>query len=223
MKHRRAMDDGEKSERRQLILQNTAALFDNAGFDRVSMHEVATQAGLAKGTLYLYFNTKEELFLALIDQAFGGWFADLQQRLKNRLSHESSPRLEAFASDLTSSLDQHPLLLRLLPILHTILEHNIPFPAALAFKQHLRTNVLQTGEQIEACFKFLQPGQGAELLLHAYAGLIGFQSMAQASPVVRQVLEQPEMSVLIVDANTGLQHLVSRLLQGYYVENVREI
>lgn len=221
MKHQRAIGEIEKNERRQQILQSAAALFESASYDQVSMLEVARLSGLAKGTVYLYFNTKEELFLALLDEAFGDWFADLQRRLT--ILPESDPLLRAarLASILTESLQQHQLLLRLLPILHTVLEHNIPYPVALEFKRHLRTHLLQTGEQIEGCLSFLRPGQGAELLLSAYAGLIGLQSMTQSSEVVCQVLQQPEMAMFVIDAPAALCQMASRLLIGVYFENER--
>ena len=53
MKHQRAMDDVEKTKRRQQILQSAAALFKAATYDQVSMLDVAWSAGLAKGTVYL--------------------------------------------------------------------------------------------------------------------------------------------------------------------------
>ena len=216
MRHQRALDDGEKNERRQHILKSAAALFETTSYDQLSMLAVARSSGLAKGTVYLYFNTKEELFLALVDDAFGRWFAELQQRLETLPAGSDSPvHIAAFASSISESLQQHG-------ILHTVLEYNIPFAAALAFKQHLRDHLLRTGEQIENCFAFLCKGQGAELLLQAYAALIGLQSMNNPSEVVRTILQQPEMSVLVIDGNAGLRQMVSRLLMGLSIENERK-
>ena len=219
MKHQRAIDDVEKTERRQQILHSAAALFKAATYDQVSMLEVARYSGVAKGTVYLYFQTKEELFLALIDEAFDHWFTELQQRLTVLPKGDRASRIAALAVTVTDSLQQHPLLLRLLPILHPILEQNIPYPAAREFKQHLRAHLLYTGQRIEDCFAFLRAGQGAELLLSAYAELIGLQSMAESSEVVGQVLQLPEMAILVIDADTALRRLLSRLLMGLYLEN----
>ena len=221
MKHQRAIDDVEKNERRQQILKTAAGLFETASYDRVSMLEVARLSGVAKGTVYLYFNTKEELFLALVDSAFGEWFADLQLRLSDLPDGKQPERIAVFAALLTDSLQRHDLLLRLLPILHTVLEHNIPYAAALEFKQHLLAHLQNTGRQIEGCFPFLQNGQGAELLLNAYAGLIGLLSMSQPSEVARQVLQLPEMALFVIDGTAALRQLVSRLLTGIYLEYER--
>ena len=159
--------------------------------------------------------------MALSDSAFNEWFADLQHRMVSLPDGDFGAQIAVFAKMLPESLQQHRLMLRLLPILHTVLEHNIPYAAALDFKQQLRNNLVQTGALIEKKIVFLQAGQGAELLLHAYAALIGLQSMAQPSVVVSQILQLPEMTILMMDENTALEQIVSRLLNGLYLENKR--
>jgi len=216
MKHQRAMEASEKDERKQQILKAAASLFAASGFEQISMAEVARSAGIAKGTVYLYFKTKEELFLALLDHAFGLWFADLQQRLTTLTNYENPARVEVFGSILAESLQGHTLLVGLLPILHPILEQNVPYSAVLEFKQHLRAQLLSTGQQIENYFAFMHPGQGAELLLSAYSALIGLLSMTQPSEIVRQVLQKPEMALFTFDRTAALSLLVSRLLMGMY-------
>jgi AcrR family transcriptional regulator len=222
MIHKRAIDDIEKNERRQEILKAAASLFKNASYNEISMLEVSRLSDMAKGTVYLYFNTKEELFLALLDEAFEKWFADLQLRLETLTAGKPTLRIAAFASSLTISLHKQALLMRLLPILHTVLEHNVPYPAALEFKRHLRANLLSTGQKIEGCFAFLKAGQGAELLLNAYAGLIGLLSMTHPSKVAKQVLRLPEMALFVLDETAALRQMVSRLLTGIYLENERK-
>jgi TetR/AcrR family transcriptional regulator len=56
----------EKAQRRQEIINLAENLFIARGYDGVTMEEVAKQAGLAIGTLYLYFRNKESLFSAVV-------------------------------------------------------------------------------------------------------------------------------------------------------------
>ena len=60
---RPARDDGAK---RRQILDGARSVFLADGFDAASMNEIARAAGVSKGTLYVYFPSKEELFAALI-------------------------------------------------------------------------------------------------------------------------------------------------------------
>ncbi len=61
-------DGGAK---RRQIMDGARAAFLAAGFDGASMNDVARAAGVSKGTLYAYFNSKDELFEAIIRAEYG--------------------------------------------------------------------------------------------------------------------------------------------------------
>lgn len=49
-------------DKREKIIQAAVGVFGESGFDAASMADIAAKAGVAKGTLYLYFPSKEQLF-----------------------------------------------------------------------------------------------------------------------------------------------------------------
>lgn len=55
-----------KEARRKEILNTAAILFAQKGFHHVKMDDIAEEIGLSKGTLYLYFENKEMLFISII-------------------------------------------------------------------------------------------------------------------------------------------------------------
>jgi AcrR family transcriptional regulator len=58
---------GKREERRQAIIEVAARLFAELGYTSCEMERVASELGIAKGTLYLYFPSKEKLFYACVD------------------------------------------------------------------------------------------------------------------------------------------------------------
>ena len=56
-----------RAQRRQQIVETSARLFAQDGYTGCEMERVASEAGIAKGTLYLYFPGKQELFFACVD------------------------------------------------------------------------------------------------------------------------------------------------------------
>ena len=60
----------ESAKRRQILAGARRVFFDR-GFDAASMGEIARDAGVSKGTLYVYFDSKEALFAALIEESRG--------------------------------------------------------------------------------------------------------------------------------------------------------
>ncbi|MBK7641893.1 MAG: TetR/AcrR family transcriptional regulator [Planctomycetes bacterium] len=67
-------------QKRRRILAAAAGLFAERPFHDVRLEEVAAQAGVGKGTIYIYFPGKEELYLALVDEGFTQLVAQLSER-----------------------------------------------------------------------------------------------------------------------------------------------
>ncbi|MDE2140204.1 MAG: TetR family transcriptional regulator, partial [Gammaproteobacteria bacterium] len=175
----------------------------------------AADAGLAKGTLYLYFRSKEEVFLALCEHELGRWFDDLDTALQTRRAEMSvNGLIELFADSFAG----RPQLLRLLAILHTGLEHNVPYAAALGFKTLLKTRTQTTGALLEGYLRFLEPSQGAALLIKIYALIIGFEHLSEPSGVVREVLRLPDMELFRVNLQAALLDTLKILLMGLAYE-----
>jgi AcrR family transcriptional regulator len=61
----------EESTKRRQIVEGAREVFLARGFDAASMGDIAKTAGVSKGTLYVYFKNKEELFAAIVQQECG--------------------------------------------------------------------------------------------------------------------------------------------------------
>ena len=63
----RPQPDDDTAKRRQIV-QGARSIFLHHGFDAASMNDIARAAGVSKGTLYVYFENKEQLFEAIVHQ-----------------------------------------------------------------------------------------------------------------------------------------------------------
>ena len=62
----RPADGTEDSAKRRQIVDGARSVFMTRGFDAASMGDIAKAAGVSKGTLYVYFKDKDELFAAIV-------------------------------------------------------------------------------------------------------------------------------------------------------------
>ena len=53
------------------IIKIAANLFSQKSFHDVTMDEIAEKVGVAKGTIYLYFSSKDNLYLEILEHTFG--------------------------------------------------------------------------------------------------------------------------------------------------------
>src|SRR5262245_58878166 len=63
----RPRDEGLAERRREQLLAAAATVFARRGYADADVQEVADACGVSKGTVYTYFPSKEELFLAAVD------------------------------------------------------------------------------------------------------------------------------------------------------------
>lgn len=213
MLRRRAVKDDQKLERRRALLEIAWELFQTTAYQALTMNEIAERAGLAKGTVYLYFKTKEELFLSLQEEQLAAWFAEVNARLQAPAEPATEPILQV-VSIVGETLKQRPGLTRLLAIMHSVLEQNIDFETALRFKQMLFAHVTHTGALLEQRLQFLQPGQGAQVLLRIHALAIGLQHLADPAPIVRRVLDEQAMQLFVIDFAHEFSATLQALLYG---------
>ena len=192
------------------------SLFQTASFEAVNMQAVASRAGIAKGTTYLYFKSKEELFLALLSEELARWLRALRDQLSG-LEEAHLPqeeRIREFSERVARSLKGQERFTRLIPIVQAILEQAIAPEAALSYKRRLRMRLMTTGLQIEDVLPFLKKGEGAELLLTIYMLLIGLQGMAEPAPAVVQALQEPDMVLFRVESAAMVTTFLNRYLTG---------
>ena len=210
---RRAIRDEQKEERRQTIIDMAWRLFQDTSYESLTMADVADALQLAKGTVYLYFKTKEELFLTIEERQLEAFFAEVN----GGLSAISSSKVEAIPKIVElvcNALERRPGLTRLLAILHTILERNINLETATQFKYMLKAHFERTGSLLEGCLPFLETGEGAHLLLQSHALVIGLWSLADPAPVVREVLQQPDLQMFEVQFAPEFSRTLQALLYG---------
>lgn len=206
---KRARAAADKALRRQAFLEAASRLFGDADYAGVTMEGVAREAGLSKGTVYLYFGSKEALFLELLIRELEDWFGELLPAL---VALQGQPA-EVLARGFAASLVQRPRLTRLLVLLHVVLEHNVKLETARSFKLRLldvMTPVATTLEEVRG----LAPGQGMRLLLHAHALMVGLLQLTRPSAAVATVLEDPRLAPLRLDFQTELERAMTAVLRG---------
>lgn len=108
-------------ERKTQIINAAEGVFTKKGFDEARMDDIAEETGLSKGTLYLYFKSKDDLIIAILDSMFQREFKQLEN-----LNQEGMSAVDAIWT-ITDLLTKDILsLLRLIPIVYQFL--------ALAFR-----------------------------------------------------------------------------------------
>ena len=171
----RAMQAEDKQERHDAILDAAERVLTGSPERVASVAEVADEAGLAKGTVYLYFPSKEELLLAVHERRIDIFFRDLCTLVEQPRSD-----FDAVFAVARGHLIDPPLFLPLAARCFGLMAHSVPPATALAFKQRLATRLERAGAGIEAQVRAPVPGVGVALLRRSYALIVGLWQMSVA-------------------------------------------
>lgn len=96
-------------ERKAQIVEAAVAVFSRLGFERARMEDVARESGLSKGTLYLYYESKDELIGALLESVFDWGMRDLKNALASGGS--ASERLRKIGGLMSGEIEKLYVLL----------------------------------------------------------------------------------------------------------------
>jgi AcrR family transcriptional regulator len=167
-KRARAVDSVDKEARRSDILDAAERLFIER-HELANVADVAAETGLAKGTVYLYFATKEDIYLALHMRHCERFFTALISRLT-----ESQPfnfhEMAAMAREhMMTNRAYMPLCATCMGFGSSAVSPDI----GGGFQVKLTEWLSASGAGLERHFSKLQPGEGVRLLNHSYALMIG--------------------------------------------------
>lgn len=96
----------KQSNKTRRILEAAAEVFTSAGFHEAKIEDIAERAGVGKGTIYLYFKDKQELFVATIENQMNFLVAKL--RVQSQKPGTAVERLSGVLVELFQSVVNHP-------------------------------------------------------------------------------------------------------------------
>lgn len=164
--NQRARSLEQKALRRRAVLQVAETYLLEVGYEAFSMSKLAKKIGLAKGTLYLYFQTREELFLTLYDQSLIRWSQTFIDELSDSMTSK------AYSQKLFSTASADGTFLPLLIRLEHMIEHNVAIPRLISSKQ-MFINQVKTLARVTAISLRLSESQAIEVVKTMGVLLIG--------------------------------------------------
>jgi len=180
---RRAVTDAQKQFRRQEILDGARAYFEASGYEGFTMTQLAGRLGIVKGTLYLYFPTKEAIILALYARALEDWCEAVKVKLATPIAGDDFVQL--FYDTATAD----PILIPILTRLEHVIEHNISVELLVEAKRHFQTCFESIADKTQSALG-LAPEQARELILTLGVLVSGASQSDQGPSLEGEVLPQ---------------------------------
>jgi AcrR family transcriptional regulator len=195
--------------RKAEIISAARRLFQTRDYEKTTMQDVMNDLGIAKGTIYYYFSSKEDLLDAVIDQMAGEAFARMQSVVDNAGGNALERIRQLIAAG--NIADENPEVMAQIHNPKNAAMHASMLAAAVKISAPLYARVIQQGCE-EGHFQVDAPLEAAELILTSVQFLLdtGIYQWTEED-LVRRAAALPGLIETILKAQPGsFQFLVQQ-------------
>ena len=96
--------------RKEEIVGACAALYETMSFKAITLQNIGEKTSFTRTSIYNYFHTKEEIFLALLKREHEAWITDIEKLLQRNSSMDA----QAFSEEMAKILEKRGCMLKLM-------------------------------------------------------------------------------------------------------------
>jgi AcrR family transcriptional regulator len=212
--YKRADLPQQKDERRQLILHAAIEEFTASNsIEQCTIDAIARRAGLAKGTVYLYFQDKNTLFRAILDEAME---SHLHALLSQLTSLPSPVGVKALARAIFHSFLDNDTFHRIARAMKGELNSHPP----TSFAQKIEPLMNQVDEAIVEKLPGLKPADGHQIMMYSWALLSGLNEMPKRPPKFATPPNPSFAKALTMNLDERMELGVTLIIEGFL--NIRK-
>lgn len=197
--------------RKEEIVNACAALYETMGFKDMTIRDIAAKTTFTRTSIYNYFQTKEEIFLALLQREHELWIADLEAIVR---SHETLSA-DGFADELSRTLEKRGCMLKLMSMNLYDMEGNSRIENLVAFK----TVYAAAREAVAGCLKKFFPRMSdldrQEFIYALFPFMFGVYPYTTASEKQKEAMELAHLDYPAYSIYEIVRAFVSRLLRTF--------
>ncbi|GAA2508786.1 TetR/AcrR family transcriptional regulator [Actinocorallia cavernae] len=206
----RARSAEAKQAREAAILDAARTLGRVRGVRDVTLTDIAAAVGMHKSALLRYFETREQIFLALTAEGWREWSAELRADLGRRSEATSAEVAAVFAGTLAA----RPMFCDLLAQAPLNLERNVSIESVRSFKLVTLKEVELIGGDLGRLLG-LDESQSVDMIATATSLAGALWQMATPGPRLRELyMSDPRLGHAVVEVEPRLNRVLSAYLRG---------
>ena len=196
--------------RKEEIIAACRKLYETMSFKDITLKEIGQQTSFTRTSIYNYFETKEEIFLALFAQEYELFTEDLDRLCKQN----ESLALDELSSALAHALERRPLMLKLLSMNMFDMEANSRMERLIAFKAAYG----KSKDAMDACLKQFVPAlseQRRQTFLYAFLPFVyGLYPYTMVTEKQKQAMREAGISYVYMGTYEMAFDFIRTLLGG---------
>lgn len=206
---------GQKAEKARAIALVARQQFENKSFSQITMAEIAKQAGVSKGTLFNYYESKESLFMTLLLDGYCDYFESMIVTVNQQKTFELADFIQLLLAETAELITNHATLVRLNALRGPILEQGANLDQTVAHRKALYETNERLAQIICQRVTRLSVEEVSQLFLVQSAIISGLMNLSaldefQQQPLVEQDFDHFRINLKRDAVTTFNYYLVGR-------------
>lgn len=175
--------------RREEIINACEELYKKENFKDITIKQIGEKTTFSRTSIYNYFQTKEEIFLALFQREYEKWIEDL-----NKI-YEKNERLmiEELANKLAHTIEKRPTLLKLLAMNLYDMEDNSKMEALVEFKQAYGNSIKAVKRCLDKFVTNMNEEEKTNFILSFFPFMYGIYPYAVVTAKQKEAMEKADV------------------------------
>lgn len=175
--------------RREEIINACEELYKKENFKDITLKQIGEKTTFSRTSIYNYFQTKEEIFLALFQREYEKWIEDL-----NKI-YEKNERLmiEELANKLAHIIEKRPTLLKLLAMNLYDMEDNSKMEALVEFKQAYGNSIKAVKRCLDKFVTNMNEEEKTNFILSFFPFMYGIYPYAVVTAKQKEAMEKADV------------------------------
>jgi AcrR family transcriptional regulator len=195
------------ASRKEEIINACEKLYQTMSFKEITLKEISVETSFSRPSIYNYFQTKEEIFLALMKREYERWSDEINTVAEKNAAMSA----DAFADVLARSLEKHEQLLKLLAMNHYDMEENSRPERLTEFKEAYSASL----DAVRNCLKKFFPKTDTESFIFVFFPfLFGVYPYSVATDKQLDAMREAKMDFKMHSIYEIIHSCVMQLLGG---------
>ena len=178
--------------RKEEIVNACEKLYQTMSFKEITLKEIGKETSFSRTSIYNYFQTKEEIFLALLKREYDDWISQMEEAIA---SHDSMSDDE-IAEILAQTLNEHQQLLKIMSMNHYDLEENSRMELLVEFKVSYGKALQTVSRMLEKFRADMDDKKRAAFIYSFFPFMFGIYPYTVVTEKQKEAMEKAEVNYI---------------------------
>lgn len=218
---KRARSQEQKKEKAEAILDMAAKMFATKEYEKIKMSEIAKALGISNGILFVYFKTKEMLFLQLLMREYAKRLDNMKFRIRNEDISNYELLKALIMEEMSEIMENSDIYIRLISIRGAILEKNIDLQQMIELKKSLYNRVKDLAQLIHERSRIFTDVEIMEIFLVQESILVGCKLCANLPEDILDIIDTYQLEGFKFSFKENALKTMSSYLDGMYNQSIK--